>query len=330
MVAGPRGVTPPSDACYPGAMHLAFVLAAPSSNGPVFAYASGLAGALRGLGHAVDIVTNAEAIPPDARPVLDGMALPALAAELDELTRRNAVVLVHHPGAAAAGPEVERTWLPRFGRVVATSRPVADRLAAEFGVAPERLATVTPGVPDAPRSPGSGDGCAVLSVGALAPRKGHDALLRAFARLPDLDWRLTIAGGARDPAYAAQLAELAGKIGRVRIAADPDADELEALWRGADLFALATRWEGYPAAVAEALRRGLPVATTDEAASVMPAGAGTSCPAGDDAALSKCLRRMIFDTGLRATMADAAWTAGQALPGWPAQAALFIESIREP
>lgn len=314
-------------------MRLAFVLAEPSGAGPVAAYARGIAGALRGLGHAVDLVTDARSIPPGARPVLDGMALPALAAGLDELTGRGAVALIHHPGASAAEPEVERAWLPRFGRVVATSRPVADRLAAEFGVAKERLAIVTPGAPDVGRSPGSGGGCAVLSVGALAPRKGHDTLLRAFARLPDLDWSLTIAGTARNPAHAAQLAELAGVAGlagRVRIATDPDPDELEALWRGADLFALATRWEGYAASVAEALCRGLPVATTEAGAEVLPAGAGTSCPAGDDAALSKCLRRMIFDTSLRAAMADAAWLAGRALPGWPAQAALFIESIREP
>lgn len=321
-------------------MHLTFVIGEPSGAGPVRAYARGIAPALRGLGHAVEVVADGASIPPGARPVLDGMMLPALAGELGELTGRGAVALVHHPGAAAAGPAgdttrvVERTWLPRFGRVVATSRPVADRLMAEFGIAPERLAVVTPGAPDAPRSPGSGGpGCAVLSVGALSPRKGHDALLRALAGLPDLDWRLTIAGSMRDVAHAAQLADFvggAGLAGRVRIAADPDPDELDALWRGADLFALATRWEGYPAAVAEALRRGLPVATTDAGAGLLPAGGGTSCPAGDDAALSKCLRRMIFDTSLRAAMADAAWLAGRALPDWPAQAALFIESIREP
>lgn len=310
-------------------MHFAFVLAEPSDAGPVTAYARGLAGALRGLGHGADVVADAGSIPSGARAVLDGMALPALAVGLDELIRRGAVALIHNPGAASTGPEAERAWLPRFGRVVATSRPAADRLAAEFGVARERLVVVTPGVPAFPRSQGSGDGCAVLSVGALASRKGHDALLRALIRLPDLAWQLTITGGTRDPVYAARLAELAAGIGRVHIVADPDPDELEALWRGADLFALATRREGYPVSVAEALRRGLPVVTTDEAASVLPDGAGTSCPAGDGAALSKCLRRVIFDTSLRAEMAEAAWIAGQALPGWPAQAALFIDSIRE-
>ena len=40
---------------------------------------------------------------------------------------------------------------------------------------------------------------------------------------------------------------------------------LEALWHEADLFALATHWEGYGMAVAEALKRGVPVAVVPEA-----------------------------------------------------------------
>ena len=104
----------------------------------------------------------------------------------------------------------------------------------------------------------------ILSVGTLVPRKGHDVLLRALARLFDLDWHLTIAGSPRrDPAHAAALVALAEELGiahRVRFAGEVTGDALEALWRGADLFALATWFEGYGMVVAEALKRGLPVA----------------------------------------------------------------------
>jgi glycosyltransferase involved in cell wall biosynthesis len=55
-----------------------------------------------------------------------------------------------------------------------------------------------PGTDDAPRSPGSGGPtCEFLSIGTLVPRKGHDLLLRALARLFDLDWHLTIVGSPR-------------------------------------------------------------------------------------------------------------------------------------
>ena len=94
-------------------------------------------------------------------------------------------------------------------------------------------------------------------------------LLRALARLFDLDWSLTIVGSAeRDHPHARGLLALAEELGiarRVRFAGEIDDAALEHLWHGTDLFALATQWEGYGMAVAEALKRGLPVAVSSEA-----------------------------------------------------------------
>jgi hypothetical protein len=36
---------------------------------------------------------------------------------------------------------------------------------------------------------------------------------------------------------------------------------------------------------------------------------------------------MIFDTELRAAMADAAWTLGRSLPDWPTQGAAFAAAL---
>ncbi len=49
----------------------------------------------------------------------------------------------------------------------------------------------------------------------------------------------------------------------MRFAGEVVGDALEALWQRADVFALATHWEGYGMAIAEALKRGVPVAVTD-------------------------------------------------------------------
>jgi glycosyltransferase involved in cell wall biosynthesis len=316
---------------------------------------------LRALGHAVEVVELAgrhplpdaaaeaaaraalAALPEEARPVIDGLGLPAFAELAEPLAARRAIGLIHHPTALEHGaPQedrealrgIERDLFPRLARIVATSPHTAQRLAAEFEVPAARLGVVEPGTDPAPRSPGSGGpGAAILSVGTLVPRKGHDVLMRALAGLLDLDWRLTIAGGNdRDRVHAEGLQALAETLGltrRVTFAGEVDGEALEALYRGADIFALATWWEGYGMAAAEALARGLPVAITagGAIADLVPVEAGAVSPPGDVVSLTKALRRMLADTEMRQEMAEAAWRAGQRLPRWSDRAAAFAAEL---
>lgn len=284
-----------------------------------------------------------DALAPDAVAVIDGLGLPAFADRAEALAARHTVGLIHHPttletGAAPADRAVlraaERALMPLLARVIVTSTATAERLAADFGVDARRIAVVVPGTAAAPRSAGSGGPhCAILSVGTLVPRKGHDMLLRVLARLFDLDWRLTIVGsGDRDPAHAHALYALAEQLGiaqRVTFAGEADPATLDSLWRDADMFALATQWEGYGMAIAEALKRGLPVAVTagGAAGAQVSPRSGVVCAIDDEATLSKSLRRMIFDGDLRREMAEAAWTEGQALPDWPTQVSKFAAAL---
>ncbi len=328
-----------------------------------YGYDRRLVAGLRSLGHRAEAVELAGrhplpddaalasaraalgSLPPDAVPVVDGLGLPAFASLAEALAERRAVALVHHPTALETGlPEAdrealratERALFGRVARIVATSPSTARRLVEDFGADPARVGVVEPGTDPAPRAAGSaGPGVELLSVGALVPRKGHDVLLRALGGLVDLNWRLTIAGPEnRDPVHARGLRALAeglGVAGRVRFAGAVDAAELEALYAGADAFALATHWEGYGMAVAEALARGLPVAVTagGAVAELAPAGAAVVSPPGDSVSLGKGLRRLIFDGDLRREMADAAWRAGQRLPRWEDRAAAFAAEIEK-
>ncbi len=322
-------------------MHIAFALPPPAETGSGGGadYIDGLADGLRTIGVTVTTLRGDDPVfPADAIPVLDGMLLPLLEPRLDDVLRTGAVALIHHVAASAGRDDASREHaratlarlLPRFRFVVATSLPVAQRIQTAFGVVahaiPPGQRTVTLAAPE-PAAP------LILSVGVLTRRKGHEFLLRAAARLTDLPWHLVIAGDTqRDPTHPGELRTLTEQLGltdRVTLLPDPAPDALEQLWRRATIFALATSWEGYPTAVAEALGRGIPVLTTNSAnaADLLPPDAGLICPADDAATFGKCLRRLLFDDALRSDMAAAARAAGQNLPRWPDRARAFIDLL---
>ncbi|WP_439579784.1 glycosyltransferase family 4 protein [Elioraea sp.] len=325
-----------------------------------YGYDRRMVAGLRARGHAVRVVELAGRHPlPDAAaeasawqaiadlrpgeiPVIDGLGLPAFARAAEAVSRAGTIGLIHHPtplekglseADAALLREKETQLLPQLARLIATSRTTARALAG-MGIAEARIAVVEPGTDPARRAQGlQGAGCAILSIGAAVPRKGHDLLLRALGRLTDLDWRLTIVGSLeRDRAHAAALAALARDLTiaeRVTFAGEIADEALEALWSATDLFALATWHEGYGMAVAEALKRGIPCALTSGGAigDLLPIDAGVMVPPGDWVALSRAIRRPIFDTALRHRMSDAAFAAGQRLPGWETQADAFAREL---
>ncbi|MBR0656177.1 glycosyltransferase family 4 protein [Plastoroseomonas arctica] len=342
-------------------MDIALLVPAPFSTiSGGYNYDRRIVAGLMALGHAVQVVELAgrhplpdaaaeaaaraalEAIPDGTRIIIDGLGLPSFALLADSLEARGAMGLIHHPTALETGfPEEDRAALrgleqslfPSLARIIAPSALTTRRLTEDFAVAPDRLAIVEPGTDPAPRATGSGgEGCAILSVGMLVPRKGHDVLLRALARLTDLDWHLTIAGAARDAVHAHGLTSLAAELGieaRVTFAGECDAAALDALYATSDLFALATHWEGYGMAAAEAMARGLPLAITagGAIAEIVAPGAAVIVQPGDHTALSRAIRRVIYDRDLRADMAEASWQGGQSLPRWPDRAQQFAAAI---
>ena len=278
--------------------------------------------------------------------IVEGDAFERAAGIIPALQARGAAALIHHPTALEPGtPEVRRlalkqleaSLLPGFRRVIAASQPIGERLIGEFGVARERLRVVVPGTDQAPRRV-IGDGqvvgapCAILSLGTLTYRKGHDVLLRALAGLFDLDWHLTLAGEPRDAEYAASLQRLIGDLGiaaKVTLKGALEGKMLEEAWSKAEIFALATRFEGYGMVIAEALSRGIPVAITagGAAESLVPPEAGVVAPVDDVEQLGKAMRRMIFSPSLREIMSRAAWRQGQTLPDWITQAKALRDAV---
>jgi glycosyltransferase involved in cell wall biosynthesis len=284
------------------------------------------------------------ALPAGRSIVIDGLALGVLPEAAAELAGRNPLLaLVHHPLALEHGllPEQadtlrtsERAALAAVQRVVVTSSATARLVAADYGVPAERITIARPGSDPAPPAQGSNDGVVrLLSVGAIVPRKGFDVLMAALATLPDLPWRLTIAGDrTRDRNAAARLdADIArqGLENRVAVLGAVSPQRLAALYAEADAFVLASRFEGYGMAYAEAVAHGLPVIGSNSGAipdTVLP-DAGLLVAPGDIPALADALRRVIGDTGLRQRLASAARAAAPQLPTWRQSAEIFARAL---
>jgi glycosyltransferase involved in cell wall biosynthesis len=276
--------------------------------------------------------------------VVDGLALGVLPDAAMQLAGRNPLLaLVHHPLAlewglsgeqAAALLTSERAALAAVRGVVVTSAAIARLVASDYTVPAERIAVAKPGSDPAPLAQGSRDGALqLLSVGAVVPRKGFDVLIAALATLADQPWQLTIAGDrTRDPTAAAQLdADIARHAlgDRIAVTGVVSPQRLAALYDEADVFVLASRFEGYGMAYAEAIAHGLPVIGTNAGAipETVPPDAGLLVAPGDATALAQALRHVIGDAGLRRRLAGAARAAAPQLPSWRHSAEIFARAL---
>ena len=285
------------------------------------------------------------ALSPAVPIVVDGLAFGVLpeAAERLRVTHR-LVALVHHPLAletglddaeAAALRASERVALACARRVVATSEATARLLAADFGVPAERLAVVRPGTDRAelPRRKQQAETFTILSVGSVVPRKGHDVLVAALARLTDLPWRLIIVGDrTRSPQTTQQLDTEIARLdlgSRISFAGVVAPTRLRAFYAKADLFVLASHFEGYGMAYSEAIAHGVPVVGSLAAAipETVPADAGVLLPPGDVDAVARTLRRLIENPAERETLAAGARAAAARFPSWEDSARLFAQVL---
>ena len=276
--------------------------------------------------------------------VVDGLAFGALPEAGTLRGRTPLIALVHQPlalefGLATAQADVfresERAALAAAARVVATSETTARIMIAEYAVPSDRISVVRPGNDRVAPARGSNDAVVrLLSVGSVVPGKGYDLLIAAVAAIADLPWRLTIAGDrTRDPAAAAQLdADIAthGLADRIAVLGAVSPERIVGLCLGSDLFVLASRFESYGMALAEAIAHGLPVVATRAGAipDTVPAGTGLLVPPNNVAALAQALRRLISDGTERRRLAMNARAAATRLPTWQESARLFAGAIK--
>ncbi len=198
---------------------------------------------------------------------------------------------------AAAEPAI-RSVLGYRGPVVVVPSSIADPLA-ESGAPALRDAALA--------------GTVIIgAAGRLTPVKGFDVLLHAFRQLLDeLDGaavQLWIAGDGPERAGLEALTASLGVGAQVRFLGHCDHAAMARFWAAVDVFALASRWEGLPFVILEAMAHAKPVvATTVDGVpeAVVDGETGLLVPIDVVDALARALIALVDDGPRRAALGAA-------------------------
>lgn len=148
----------------------------------------------------------------------------------------------------------------------------------------------------------------ILCVARLAPQKGLDSLMRSFASIAEAaDAHLVLLGEGPQREELVALAQRLGIAERVRMPGETD--DVGAWLAAAQIFALASHYEGQPNALAEAMAAGLPAVATNTpgARSLVQHGKnGLLVPCGDEGAMAQALANILSDALLAARLGAAA------------------------
>lgn len=171
---------------------------------------------------------------------------------------------------------------------------------------------------DAPRSPVSRrargipeDAFVLIYAAEFSPRKHQAVLLRALAELPERAF-LLLPGDGRLLAECRALARSLGLEGRVLFPGH--AEDMAPWYALADAAVSASRSEGLPFNILEAMHLGLPVvasAVKGHTDLIVPGETGLLYPCGDSAACAAAIRRLMEDEALARRLSERARTAAE-------------------
>ena len=188
----------------------------------------------------------------------------------------------------------------RAAALVSWCQWAADSLVADYGIPEEKVSVIHPGVDVSlfrPREASSQDPIRIVFVGGDFERKGGTDLLQAMIRL-----------GSRaelDVVTGSQVDVPPGVVCRVHRGLGPQSPEIVELYRRADIFALPSRGDCFPQAVAEGLASGLPIVASRVGAipeMVRDGLNGYLVPARDPRALSVALESLVSSHARRREM----------------------------
>ncbi|MEM0965031.1 MAG: glycosyltransferase [Verrucomicrobiota bacterium] len=148
----------------------------------------------------------------------------------------------------------------------------------------------------------------VVTAGRLAPQKGLDTLVQAFAKIPDeLQAHLVIVGEGPDRERIEKLRKASGLESRIHLVGfQKDVRPWIAM---ADVFAIASHYEGGPITLLEAMRLSRAIVTTPVGLvpeAIQDGKNGLQVPVGDEKALTDATVRILQNSDLRESLGNAA------------------------
>ncbi|MGC9270217.1 glycosyltransferase family 4 protein [Acidiphilium sp.] len=166
--------------------------------------------------------------------------------------------------------------LDQADALITVSQALAEGVRA-LGIDPHKITTLRNGVdteifnpiePSTARAAIGQTNRYILSVGHLIPRKGHDRVIEAFARLATAQLAghdLIIAGDGPERAALGDLAAAHGLFSRVKLIGAMPQPRLPLYYSGADCLVLASSREGWANVLLEAMACGTPVVASPAA-----------------------------------------------------------------
>ncbi len=210
-------------------------------------------------------------------------------------------------------------FAPRADVVVSLTESMSRWLAGRLGGAAPELLVIPNPLPGTPQPRSPLDQKTFVTAGRLAPEKQFEHLVDAFWRIHEEipGWTLTIWGdGPRADNLAAQVRKL-GLEDRVLLPGSTQ--DLAAEWARASVAVLASRGEGYPLVLQEAMSAGVPPVSYD-----CPSGPremithdvdGLLVPPASKAAMAAAMLRIATDDDLRTRLGAAALTRSERWDG---------------